>query len=159
MSLIWIGVTKNSHMRKTTLSLVWNSIIMTTQPMCPLLFIGINSYIHVILCIFYLRSFLTSFSVYGRCLSGEKIANLHENQFIKLNLNMNLTFLIFFHDPDFFFLTQNPQGTTEPPLRAIMPELRMEDNMTRHTLHRWITLLSIQPKTLKYRSGPEGYLV
>ena len=53
---------------------------------------------------------------------------------------MNLTFLIFFHDPDFFFMTQNPQGTTQAPLRAIMPELRGEDNMSRHTLQNEYTI-------------------
>ena len=41
---------------------------------------------------------------------------------------MKLTFVIFFHDQDFFFLSQNPQGPTDKGLRVNMPELRQEDN-------------------------------
>ena len=70
--------------------------------------------------------------MYGRCLSLQDIVNLRENQFIKLNLNMKLAYVIFFHDQDFFFLSQNPQGPTDKGLRVNMPELRQEDNMSRH---------------------------
>ena len=45
---------------------------------------------------------------------------------------MNFTFKIFIHDPDFFFLTQNPQGTTEAGLQVNMQDLRKADNITRH---------------------------
>ena len=69
----------------------------------------------------------------GRCLFVQNIVDLHEKDFIKLNLNMDLTFIILFHDPDFFFLTQNPQGTTEEGLSVQMQELLQEDKMSRHT--------------------------
>ena len=70
---------------------------------------------------------------YGRCLFVQNIVDLHEKDFIKLNLNMDLTFIILFHDPDFFFLTQNPQGTTEEGLSVQMQELLQEDKIPRHT--------------------------
>ena len=132
MSLIWIDVTKNSHMRKTTLSKVWSFILETMQHLCHFLFAGNNFYIHVIFSQVLTSDFRSSLLVYGRCFSVQNIANLNENQFIKLNLNMNFTFKIFIHDPDFFFLTQNPQGTTEAGLQVNMQDLRKADNITRH---------------------------
>ena len=132
MSLIWIDVTKNSHMRKTTLSKVWSFILETMQHLCHFLSPGNNFYIHVILSQVLTSDFRSSLFVYGRCFSVQNIANLNENQFIKLNLNMNFTFKIFIHDPDFFFLTQNPQGTTEAGLQVNMQDLRKADNITRH---------------------------
>ena len=47
---------------------------------------------------------------------------------------MNFTFDIFIHDPDFFYLTQNPQGTIEAGLQVNMQELqdlRKADNLSR----------------------------
>ena len=62
----------------------------------------------------------------------QSIVGLHQNQFIKLNLNMNLRFLILFHDPNFFFLSNNPHSTTETALAIDMNELNRADNISRH---------------------------
>ena len=46
---------------------------------------------------------------------------------------MNLTFEIYLHDPDFFFLSQNPQATTEEALVVNMQDLLGHpDNISRH---------------------------
>ena len=86
-----------------------------------------------VLC-FIIKFYIIYIKVYGWCFFVQNIVDLHENEFIKLNLNMDLTILIFFHDPDFFFLTQNPQGTTEEGLSVAMSELLLhDDNMPRQT--------------------------
>ena len=45
-----------------------------------------------------------------------------DNQFLKLNLNMKFKFQVFLHDPNFFYMSHNPESTTQA-IKVNMPKL------------------------------------
>ena len=82
--------------------------------------------------------------VHGKCLIAQNIGLLQDQQFLKLNLNRNLTFLIFLHDPNFFFVSHNPQSPSHA-VRINMSELFQEDKQE-WVFIQWINVV----KKMKY---------
>ena len=60
-------------------------------------------------------------SVYGKCLFVHNLGFLRENDLLKLYLNHNLTFLVFLHDPNFFFISKNPDSAPAVGIHLNMP--------------------------------------
>ena len=61
--------------------------------------------------------------MHGRCISTKQnIGFLADYQWLKLNINMNFKFRVFLHDPNFFYISHNPEGVTKA-IKINMPEL------------------------------------
>ena len=83
-------------------------------------------------------------SVHGKCLTAKNISLLQDQQFLKLNLNQNLTFLLFLHDQNFFFVSHNPQSPSHA-LKINMSEIIQEDEQP-WVFTQWINVV----KKIKY---------
>ena len=85
-------------------------------------------------------------SVYGKCLFVHNLGFLRESNLFKLYLNNNLSFLVFLHDPNFFYVSQNPESAP-----SVIIHLNMETDLgslTRDKLKglQWIYAV----KNIKY---------
>ena len=61
--------------------------------------------------------------MHGRCISTkENIGFLEDNQWLKMNFNTTFKFRVFLHDPNFFYISHNPEGVTQA-IKINMPEL------------------------------------
>ena len=52
---------------------------------------------------------------YGNCVTSNDVDDLKDQQFFKIYLNKSMDFLIWIHDPDFFYISINPRSI--PKLR------------------------------------------
>lgn len=74
-------------------------------------------------CITCLFGKTNEFLVHGRCIATKQnIGFLADYQYLKLNLNKNFKFRVFLHDPNFFYISHNPEGVTQA-IKIDMPEL------------------------------------
>ena len=88
---------------------------------------------------------LLSLLVYGRCLFVEDLGYLEDYQFIKLDLNPERKFIVFLHDPNFFFFSLNPESAPLIKLYLNMSELKTSRE-TRNVAQQWINAV----KNIKY---------
>ena len=77
------------------------------------------------------------FLVHGRCISTKQsIGFLADYQWLKLNLKVNFKFRVFLHDPNFFYVSHNPEGVTQA-IKVNMPELVSKGTM----FEQWIKVV------------------
>ena len=61
------------------------------------------------------------FSYYfGQCVTSNNIDTLEEGQFLKIYLNKSMDYKIWLHDPDFFYLSLNPESVPKLELKYKM---------------------------------------
>ena len=69
------------------------------------------------------------FSYYfGQCVTSNNIDTLEEGQFLKIYLNKSMDYKIWLHDPDFFYLSLNPES---------VPKLELKYDPLRHIKNKF----------------------
>ena len=59
---------------------------------------------------FYSTWTIFSSHFYGNCISSHDIDSLKDQQFLKIYFNKSMDYLIWIHDPDFFYISINPRS-------------------------------------------------
>ena len=59
---------------------------------------------------FYSTWTIFSSHFYGNCIASHDIDSLKDQQFLKIYFNKSMDYLIWIHDPDFFYISINPRS-------------------------------------------------
>ena len=90
---------------------------------------------------------------YGNCIASHDIDSLKDQQFLKIYFNKSMDYLIWIHDPDFFYISINPRSIPKlevdfsPFMKSQTIVLRFIEQEKHQKLHRK-KVLGIPPKIL-----------
>ena len=65
---------------------------------------------------------------FGQCVTSNNIDSLKDGQFLKIYLNKSMDYKIWLHDPDFFYLSLNPES---------VPKLELKYDPLRHIKNKF----------------------